>query len=291
MLFDRLAYAVERMPSLKPLFPMMSRSRLFTLDRDFLIEETRPKSQVVRGLDTFFLPFRTVAVEDRQKVVVLEDLAEDIRGLNSPRRYLACVDVEALVAFKRRELGIPLSASERGSQQGRSPRLVVEGLIRRAELVDSGDNVNLAYTVQNCWYTDEVLPDAIALDNDIVGEAISSILWSAYNEVGIVNTPNRFVVESVPLKSRDAKRGRILRSHQRPTYTILEPGRIRKIMRLPQSVEVGSAKRPHERRRHVRHLVSERYQDMRGEYIIIPATWIGPSESVVGSRRYKVILD
>ena len=84
---------------------------------------------------------------------------------------------------------------------------------------------------------------------------------------------------------------RIARTHERPSYTILKPHEIRERMKLPMPVG-KRAVTPHERRSHLRTLRSEFFRPTnRGRQILIPASWIGPSESVVGNRRYRVMLD
>jgi hypothetical protein len=122
---------------------------------------------------------------------------------------------------------------------------------------------------------------------------------AALQEVMLLNDPETFILESTPLSAINPKPvrlkpgqiRRIPRTHERPTYTILKPHEIRERMKLPTPVG-KRAVAPHERRSHLRTLRSEFFRPAnRGKQILIPASWIGPSESLVGNRRYRVILD
>ena len=55
----------------------------------------------------------------------------------------------------------------------------------------------------------------------------------------------------------------------------------------------GERKSPivHERRAHPRTFRSDRFKQMKGKTIMIPAKWIGTSEKIVGNKQYKVMLD
>lgn len=84
---------------------------------------------------------------------------------------------------------------------------------------------------------------------------------------------------------------KIPRHHDRPVYTLLTPQAIRQ-QYIPRSkVPTGRKVGAHERRRHYRTLRSDRFTRMRGRTIVVPATWVGPSEAVIGNRRYRVMLD
>jgi hypothetical protein len=114
----------------------------------------------------------------------------------------------------------------------------------------------------------------------------------AIEEVSYFNRPDRFVVEKSPcsiLKSR--KQGpKIPRSDARPIYTPLTVHEIRERI-LPVGEGTGGKKAPHERRRHFRTFKAERYRAMKGQTIVIPATWIGPSEITKGRHHYRICLE
>jgi hypothetical protein len=126
---------------------------------------------------------------------------------------------------------------------------------------------------------------------------------TSLQEVFYFNSPNRFVVEECPLKAmarwkkrqeqrrrKKKVKERIRRKHDRPIYTLLRPKEIRVKLGLPP-LAVGGPRRPHERRRHYRTYRDDRYTEMKGKTVIIPATWIGPSEATVKNRRYRILLD
>lgn len=116
---------------------------------------------------------------------------------------------------------------------------------------------------------------------------------TAIEELMLANRdPQLFVFEQTPLRSREPKKGRILRSPDRPRYVMLQPEAIRKIMGLQIPAEGGQGGRqPHERRRHWRTLQSERFTHKRGERILVEACGVGPAETVVGKTHYRVRLD
>ena len=119
---------------------------------------------------------------------------------------------------------------------------------------------------------------------------VNTHLHTAIEEVMTFNTPDRFVLETIPSKRKRAK-GRIERSDSRPTYTLLRPDAIRRTMGISSNAKEGFKKRPHERRRHFRTYKSDRYKSAKGKTVVIPATWIGPSEAEIGNKRYRVCLE
>jgi hypothetical protein len=137
-------------------------------------------------------------------------------------------------------------------------------------------------------------------DNDETYERRAS---DASNDVDVtfeqiirLNSPDRFVVEASPLKKKERKnQTKITRSNERPKFNLLTVTEIKKKLGLSGSSSgatgTGSPKSGHPRRRHYRTLASDFYKEKRGETIIVPATWVGPSEVVVGNKRYKVRLD
>jgi len=123
-------------------------------------------------------------------------------------------------------------------------------------------------------------------------KAILRNVTVAFEEVMLFNDPEHFILETTPIGSPATRnRKRILRSTERPRYTLLKPKQIRQRMQLPEPEEGRGRRRPHERRAHTRTLGSAFYKKKRGSVIVIPATWVGPSEHVVGGKRYRVLLD
>ena len=64
-------------------------------------------------------------------------------------------------------------------------------------------------------------------------------------------------------------------------------------MKLDHLVTSSGRKSPkgHDRRAHPRTFHSPKFINMQGETIMIPAKWIGPSESTVKNKRYRIMLD
>ena len=108
-----------------------------------------------------------------------------------------------------------------------------------------------------------------------------------------LNTPNRFVVEVTPDKTRKPNPKRIIKSPDRSKYTLLTVKEIQKRYGLGGTESKGSGKSPapHPRRRHYRTLRSEKFTHKQGQTILIPATWIGKSEIQKGNKIYRVRFD
>ena len=305
MIFDRLCAIAERhMEELKPLLDCCA---LFSLEK--------PAHEVARGSleeqeveflnESFFLPFNTVAVEDPGSCVLLGNTEEEQRGMERPRFFLECLPFDQMdeegfaqgtsgpwVEQMREDLpgGCIIHAGEvkagvepatpqtpsRWNVGGRldwiyvaSKERVAAGPIR-AETLAQGDYEGMRHSA---------LTNAVAALEE---------LWEA-------NTPHRFVLEATPVKQpkRNSKKAQSMvpRSHQRPVYTLLTPEAIRERLGLAHPEGTGRSVRPHERRRHFRTFKSPRFTQMRGKSVVIPATWVGPSEKTVSKHHYKVRLD
>ena len=128
--------------------------------------------------------------------------------------------------------------------------------------------------------------DSPTMQNIIKSCATNAV--ATIEEIISIYTKKSYVLESRPVKER-TKAKKIMRSSDRPLYTILDARSIRKKLCLTESYDKAVAdlvKRkspiPHERRRHLRRLTTESgFKESRT--IVIPATWIGPSEAVVGN--------
>lgn len=114
----------------------------------------------------------------------------------------------------------------------------------------------------------------------------------AIQEVLYANTPNKFILEETPNKRRQQIRGRIARSRDRPMYTLVSPQKIRERMKLPDNHNGEKQTRLFlGRRAHPRTYHDQRYINMQGKTVMIPAIWPGESIKVVGNKRYKIMLD
>lgn len=119
----------------------------------------------------------------------------------------------------------------------------------------------------------------------------SDMLSLAATRIALANLPSRFVMEVSPAKP--VKQGpKLLRQHERSRFVLLTPTEIRKrYIRAGDPAYTGRHVGAHSRRAHWRTLSSDRYVNAKGTRLHIPATWVGPSEAVVGNKRYKVRLD
>ena len=143
---------------------------------------------------------------------------------------------------------------------------------------------------------------------DFIPKDIANTLFeTGFNQgmykIKCINSPQRFILEERPLKIKKSKK--LLRTYQRPKYTILSPTAIREKLKIANPT--GKNKIPHERRRHIRFLRDKKYSfDSNGMPIIpqicpngfpyykttiIPPTWVGQKEKIIKNKIYKVRLD
>jgi hypothetical protein len=292
MIFDQFARMIERHHPAR--VGMVESARLFELP--YVPHEILPRvSPAAAALEDFVLPFPEVAVEDRTSCTFLFDNAPNQVGFGTARRF---IDVqrtgtgsEAYTAMDPsfrllQETGEELFIANFGSIDQivtHGERFAVQGvcelqvLFTRDRLIDVTSRANLRSLGEDVIQRfDAVLRNAVTALEEL-------LLISGDHET--------FVLESTPLRPRHAKPGRITRSHDRPVYTLLRPDQIRRRLGLSRPGPGEGSKSPHERRRHWRHLQSEFYTRKRGEKVLVPACWVGPSEAVTGQRRYRVRLD
>jgi hypothetical protein len=135
---------------------------------------------------------------------------------------------------------------------------------------------------------------------DIRGRSDMNIIYSMFNEASsafiewiygnllLLNQPERRIVQVDDILKYQYPEENFLYPS---TYILMKPDEIRKIAGLSKAFN-GTAKTPHERRRHFRTLESNYFKNKRGETIVIPATWIGQeTQFQKGDKIYKVLLD
>lgn len=282
MIFDQFARMIEQ-------------ARLFELP--YVPHEILSQaSPAAKALETFVLPFPEVAVEDRTSCTFLFDTEKDQIGFGTKRLF---IDVQhtttAAAAYAGgdptfdllRDLGEELFIANFGTID----RIVTEGE-RYAVL----GVCELQVTFSRERLVDVTTREQLSRLGDAVVQRFDTVLRNAVTALEelllVTGDAEAFVLENTPLRPRAAKAGRITRSHDRPVYTLLRPEQIRRRLGLKAPADgSGGARCPHERRRHWRHLQSAYYTHKRGEKVLVPACWIGPSEAVVGQRRYRVRLD
>lgn len=278
MHFDALCGYAERFKknSSPKTYRIISDAALFTFGtEDGLSDEVDDDCMSSLAAD-FFLPFESVAVEDSVSCVMVSNTEKGQTGTSKPRFFIEAQKFSDgggyVFAF-----GFFHAKSDHG-------RLGV------APVIMPGANHFRAF--DGSW--NDVTSEWMAVQDlaELQAHMVDNT-WNTIKRMILVNTPNRFVVEQVNAAStaKEKKNGRIKRSHERPTYTLLTVPEIRKVISEPAGEPTGRTVASHQRRRHWRTLNSEKFVNKRGEKILIPATWVGPSEAVVGSRRYKVRLD
>lgn len=304
MIFDSLCRIVERQQVPSELQKAVREARVFRFE--FNPHEALPKQYKPDTLawlmDNLYLPFPCIAVEDRASCVLFWDSSiegeQPLRGAGHERYFIECCDfskasVDAFYdgsADVRDMLSIRCCAVSMGriyfDTQLSSPNQFRVGGGTDYTLVMEGEKVVLVSKMAS-------------LEIPEIATAALRNAASALQEVMLLNDPETFILESTPLSAirrkpvrlKPGQVRRLARSNERPLYTILKPHEIRKRMKLPMPVGKRAVE-PHERRSHLKTLRSEFFRpETRGKQILIPATWIGPSESVVGKRRYRVILD
>jgi hypothetical protein len=294
MLFDKLAGFAERY---RPdLVPLLEQTRIF--DFPGRSHEVLNRVYPDEELSDFFLPFSNIVVEDSASAILLLDTEKDQVGLNGYRRFIEILDTstdsaefndsafikEQTQIFKDQPSAYVVSFGDILSVENRSEQKkfhAVGGVLETYYFNKDGLLLHLQ--------TKELQSSPLGMQ--IARAGVQNCL-TALEEVLFFNQPSSFVVEAVPAKPRPTKQGRVTRSHDRAHFTILPAGEIRKKLGLAEPTSGSrSTPTPHERRRHWRTLKSEKYVHKKGQRILIPATWIGPSEAKVGNKYYKVRFD
>lgn len=285
MIFDKMLGLIERGGSAK-MVDMAKCARLFhfPINPHERLPKEHDEVQIAFLRDMFVQPFPVVAVEDNASCVVIQDLRDNEPGLSHPRIFMELTPSSPdSSAYKDgvllREFG-PLGVN-----------MLSIGVIDKVAIIgSSGYELSVSDMFIFVYDTSGRQIDVAHFDSDTeVARSIATNWMTALEELMLLNSPDRFILERSPVKTRKNPK-KILRSHERPVYTILKPSEIRSRLNI-SSDSTGRHVRVHERRAHPRVLRSEKFKAMRGKTIIIPATWVGQSEKRVGNHYYKVLLD
>jgi hypothetical protein len=299
--FDQACGVVERyFPELRKLFESVSVFHLDVTPGVDLPKKGDIAAEIVQEqLDTFFLPFPSVAIEDRGGVVILEDTRANQSGMSEFRNFINITMPERAEAASLGATEEQMSALRDRTNKSNPGRMIfVGGVIRVPHLTADQQFVIMG---ESRWFS-IASKDALETPRTPAMEMIRRVgprfqeetlrdAQVAVDEVRYLNQPALFVVEIAPANLR--KPGpKIPRSTDRPIYTLLSPEQIKTRFLFPQrALEDRSKPTPHPRRRHYRTLRSEKYTNKRGSRILIPATWVGPEEATIGNKRYRVRLD
>lgn len=274
------------------------------LPKEFTEEEERLL------MDTFFLPFPVVAIEDTASCVVLWDTRPDQQGLvDSKRMFIEAMPVHVMAEeYANGATDEDKMASDALRMMPKETVLISAGTLdtMRPSLPEDGAD----WTPGKVWVQGFVTviamvgpsgfvqpPLILDPDNEKHLEMAKIGLRharTAVEEVMYFNTPSRFVVERRPVSVPKRQYGKVKPSDMRSTYTLLTPIEIRKVLRIGGSSGESSGDRtqsPHVRRRHFRVLRADRYVHKKGQTITIPATWVGPEKAQVSGHIYRVRLD
>lgn len=279
MIFNQMAKVIEK--HVPELIEAVDRSKLFFIDK--IPHEFLPKKPTT---ENFFLPFQTVAVEDKASVVILMDMRKNQKGLKEDRLFMEYIPENA-----------PIESFDPNKRGGMNSGSLPIGMLYSGIMGDIVAHENkftgtgtlygmMAFRNGKVIATMADMPKG--LKNWAIEQAAQNAMIAMQEIMMMNNLENRFILEEKPIKPK-LRQGMIARSHQRPKYTILEPKSIRRKMGLQptgKALEEG-----HERRRHPRTYRSDRYVKMKGKTVIINATWVGPSDKIVGKKYYKVRLD
>lgn len=299
MLFDTLCRLVERNregiePHLKgfPLIRYLQQARCFELEKTAeIVKAAIDWKNVQEYQDTFFLPFPIVSVEDPVSCVVLADTEDQQMGLKSMRKFIFCGAAKSQ------------SAKDKMIEWGWSEEEMRDASQNYA-YVGAGEVDKMTFnTEQPGWLYRINCSSFFAFDHDNLEMVIPPAMMpvemvqevgrqfvSAIEEILYANQPSNFVVETSLVKTKPPHPKHIPRTHERPKYTLIDPEKARSVLRLPPKTTHGSPD-PHPRRRHLRTLRNEVFTHKRGQRVVVSATWVGPSENIVGNRKYKVLLD
>lgn len=284
--FDRLCKVIEHLAKsakgknslefMDKIMKLTQYGKLFVFEQraiDIELEEfTQDKA------DDFRLPFPAMIVSDLDSIIMVEDSQKDAAGIKAKRFFVDCADIDHHRGLMTSITAAYIEDAYIDSQTG---NFVAQKIVDPHNWMTDGRQV-----WQSNNNNDKERIELLM--NDYVRNVIASV-----EEISLLNSPANFVFESKPRKIRQPKKNKIPRSHERKHFTLLAPNVIRDIMKVenqPEGVDSGE-KVGHDRRGHYRTLRSDFYKNRQGEKIWIDPVWVGPQESVIGNRTYRVRLD
>lgn len=338
--FNRLCRIVEENPKFTgKLKEVLNDCRLFYVSDSIETEkafdalfEPADEYGFATAIDEFFLPYKTTALCTETQCTILKDFYPDQRGENDPRFFITATDMvvanhpdvtddhravmNSLHNQKFLTVGIGLYANHEFYGKHPDFKNLEDSLQfandreREAYLNTTRDVPLISLTIcvvnRKKLYSVSTMKNKFGLAAD--APAVRDQISFAINAITYLNQPNMFILETTPTKFKNKKYNgkRIPRANQRPVYTLLKPGEIRRRMGVAEPVSTHKSPVPHERRRHTRYYSHPRYGVGRMARVIpsgprkgqtyfqkqiIPATWIGPSSGQDDKHYYRVILD
>ena len=275
-LFDKLCGYVEKICD-KNAVAALNKAALFYLPStsDKFLPKNLSDDECFLINEKFFLPFEIIAVEDLDSVVVLWDTTTNQSGWAGRRGFIEF------------------------SHTPESPKkeaVITSGYLNGVKVSGSEFYSSILLTRLRVFSGDKLMADLATEEiHDLYGydfmrEACKNANL-AMQEVAYFNSPSRFVVEREQRKKKfKNKPNKVKRSFARSVYTLLTPKEINKKLGLG-TVGEKNKKSPHARKRHYRTYRDDRFVNMKGETVLIPAVWVGPTESTHEGHLWKVRLD
>ncbi len=327
---------------MKDLMPIMKQVRIFEFP--YSPHRVLPKSfenSRDRVLDCF-LPYPVIAIEDVGSCVVLADSGPNQVGVEAPRLFIEYLPMVNNNDDAYREDHRLYDEKDADELKMKDVGLVNVGVIEKLILgKDSATFYGGGYLSRTLLGSKkEVIYDAdVSRNFNQLREGLESIAgrkmtdeefyrasqkyangpkrnaYVSLQEVIFFNQPDRFILETTPVKVKaKVQKDKLLRSHQRPLYTILEPEKIREKLGITYPNSTGKKRKspiPHEKKRYISWLRKKRFsKDKDGKPIepkpipwgkdkgilyykkrIVSASWVGQSEAIVGNKRYRVVLN
>lgn len=300
MIFDKFCLLAEKhFPELKPL---AEDAKLFVFDKPahkYLRKDAG--EEYAKYADIFALPFKITAIEDPASLIIFVDTEDDQIGFSKRRDFIE------IMPWDQNEMGF----RDEGLYDQDKKKFMEEtmGLCKKSACsITAGSIYELILKDKNMRINGEVsavmLADEKKIHSTIDSRDFSKEQAAMLNQSGLMNavagieelltivTAEKFILEEKPVREERQKK-KILRSHQRPKYSILTAKEIRGKMDIAHPGLHGDRKGPvpHERRRHYRKLNKDGGYFKEDKIVAVKATWIGQSEKHIGNKFYKVRLD
>jgi hypothetical protein len=284
--FDMACGFIDAMPKhYFNLEPMIRDARLFCLEdriQSHWQDISQEDEEILQKL--FHLPYRTTAIEDKDSVIILGSPEGDPIGLCG-HKYLF-IEVARRNSTNTTNM---MSDGTTGSFTAGSFSVIGKELnkppIIKIGVAIVGHKINNKFQFNSINELENQSPGIAEI---LFKERIANI-GVVLEEIRRINLPSNLIVE-ISANSKTPKPKGVPRSNARPHYVLLKPGEIR-TKYIGFDTGEGTKKTAHERRRHLRLLSSDYYVNKKGQYIVIPASWIGKTEYTQDHKTYKVILD
>ncbi len=325
MIFDKLCNIVEK-HNIQALETYVKQAQIFEIPAK--AHEFLPKTGKPSDFSNFFLPFPITAIEDTASCIILIDSTKNQRGLDKKRFFIEALSINTPAQNfgdynKLDKNNKKLINDLKNENDNIGFYTIIIGILYNMSYINNKD-FNINSKITDLWAGYKQNFDTKSKISKLPIEALEQLnkgsminISTAIQEINWLNKPTNFVLEKTSVKLKKRKKKKLLRSHERSKYTLLEPLKIKKILSGDTSIDIDKEtfkKRdidPHYRRRHVRWLSHEKYSyDKKGEIIKpsiipygkrkgqeyykeidVPAIWVGPKEAIINGKRYKVRLD